>query len=174
MHPALAAMNPTDLTIRKAEFRDIPEIQRLYRQLDQYHVDLLPEVFQTVDGNARGDDFLRKFIERNNADYLLAELNGTIVGFINVQKSAHPPYPSFRHHEFAMIEDAVVDMPLRGKGIGRKLFTTAIEWARQHDLKYIQTSVWHDNEGAREFYLEEGFRPMTMRMELDITLAAHS
>lgn len=162
-------MNPTDITIRKAEFRDILEIQRLYRQLDQHHIELLPEVFQIVDGNARGDDFLQKFIERNDADYLLAELNGIVVGFINVQKSAHPPYPSFRHHVFAMIEDAVVDKVHRGKGIGRKLFASAIEWATQHDLKYIQTSVWHDNVRAREFYLDQGFHPMTMRMELNTT-----
>lgn len=73
----------------------------------------------------------------------------------------------FRLHEFAMIENAVVDEPYRGKGVGTILFGAAIDWARDHRLRYVQTSGWHENAGAREFYLDQGFRPMTLRLELD-------
>jgi len=73
----------------------------------------------------------------------------------------------FRPHDFAMIENAVVDKPYRGKGIGRALFDAAIEWARDHGLRHVQTTVWHENAGARGFYLNQGFRPMTVRLELD-------
>lgn len=106
-------------------------------------------------------------MERKDATYLLAEFDKAIIGFISVQKSARPKYPSFREHEFAMIEDAVVDELHRGKGIGTKLFAAAVDWAKMCNLRYIQTSVWHNNEGARKFYLEQGFRPQIMRLELD-------
>ncbi len=157
-------MNPT---IRKAEARDIPAIQRLYRQLDGHHAELLPEVFQPVDGDARGDDLIQKWIDREDADYLLAERHGQVVAFVNVQQSGHPKHRMFRPHEFAMIENAVVDKPHRGNGIGRALFAAAMDWARDKGLRHVQTSVWHDNAGAREFYLHQGFRPMTVRLELD-------
>jgi GNAT superfamily N-acetyltransferase len=156
-------MNPT---IRKAELRDIPEIQRLYRQLDAHHTELLPEVFQPVDGDARGNELVGKWIDREDAVYLLAELNGQVVGFVNVQQASHPNYPMFRPHQFAMIENAVVDKPHRGRGIGTLLFHAAIDWARGHGLCHVQATVWHENAGAREFYLDQGFRPMTVRLEL--------
>lgn len=157
-------MNPI---IRKAQIRDIPEIQRLYGQLDGHHAELLPKVFQPVDGDARGDDVLRKWMERDDSDYLLAELDGQVIGFINVQRASHPKYPMYRPHEFALIENAVVDKSHRGKGIGTALFRAAIDWAREHGVRYVQTSVWHENVGAREFYLGQGFHPMTVRLELD-------
>ena len=157
----------TDPKIRTAEVGDIPEIQRLYRQLDRHHAQLLPEVFQPVDGDARGTDVLEKWIDRDDADYLLAELDGRVVGFVNLHRSRHPGSPMFRPHEFAMIENAVVDKPFRGKGVGGKLFEAAIAWAVERGLRYVQTTVWHDNTGAMEFYVDHGFRPMTVRLELD-------
>ena len=128
-------MNPT---IRKAEIRDIQEIQRLYRQLDSHHAQLIPTVFQTVEGDAREDEVIQRWIDRDDADYLLAELEGQIVGFTNVQRVSHPKYPMFRPHEFAVIDDAVVDKLYRGKGIGTVLFRAAIDWATKRGLRHVQ------------------------------------
>ena len=152
---------------RKAETRDIPQIQRLYRQLDNHHAELLPEVFQPVQGDVRGNDVIQKLLDLDDADHLVAELDGQVIGFVNVQRASHPKYPMFRPHEFALIESAVVDAPHRGKGVGTLLFRAAIDWARDHGLRHVQTTVWHANAGAREFYLNQGFRPMTMKLELD-------
>jgi ribosomal protein S18 acetylase RimI-like enzyme len=157
-------MNPT---IREAEAGDIRQIQRLYRQLDGHHALLIPEVFRPVDGDAREDEVVQEWIDRDDADYLLAELGGRVVGFVNVQRVSHPKYPMFRPHEFAMIENAVVDEPYRGQGVGTILFRAAVHWARGHGLRHFQTTVWHENAGARAFYLSQGFRPMTVRLELD-------
>lgn len=156
------------MEIRQATAEDIPEIQCLYRQLDEHHVRLLPEVFQLVDGDARPDSLIAQWIEDEDADYLLAQADGAVVGFVNVRKSSHPQYPMFRAHDFALIENAVVDEPHRGKGIGKALFEAAMQWAGDRALKHVQTTVWHENAGAREFYLGQGFRPMTMKMELDV------
>ncbi|MBT9316207.1 GNAT family N-acetyltransferase [Leptothoe spongobia] len=159
-------------TIRKAEAQDVPEIQRLYRQLDDHHAELLPEVFQAVAGDARGNDVVQTWIFRDDADYLLAELDGQVVGFVTVERSAHPKYPMFRPHEFALIDNAVVDKSYRGKGIGTALFQAAIDWTRSHGFRYVQTSVWNKNTGAQEFYLDQGFRPMTTRLELNTEAGA--
>ena len=155
------------MKIRQATNEDIPKIQCLYQQLDEHHVNLLPDIFQSVEGDARPDSLIEQWIANKDADYLIAELGGEIVGFINVQKSSHPKYPGFRPHDFAMIENAVVDKVQRGKGIGRALFQAAVSWANDRDLRYIQVTVWNENSGAREFYLDQGFRPLTIKMELD-------
>ncbi|MBN1947892.1 MAG: GNAT family N-acetyltransferase [Bradymonadales bacterium] len=157
--------------IRKAETRDIPHIQRLYRQLDAYHVRLLPALFQAVAGDVRGDDVIRDRIDRNDADYLLAELDGKVIGFLCLQRSSHPHYPMFRPHEFAVVEDAIVDEAVRGQEVGTHLFRAAMDWARDRGLRYVQTTVWHENDTARRFYLAQGFLPKTVRLELDLKTA---
>lgn len=91
-----------------------------------------------------------------------------MVGFVDVQRASYPKYPMIRMHDFAMIENAVVDKLHRGKGIGTMLLRATIEWAKDRGLLHIQTTVWHENVKAREFYLDQGFRPTTVRLELDI------
>jgi len=142
-----------DMNIRQATVADIPSIQRLYRQLDEHHVRLLPRVFHCVDGDARPDACIAQSIEDSNADYLLAEEYGAIVGFVDVRKSSHPQYPMYRPHEFVLIENAVVDSDHRGQGIGRALFEATLQWAEGHGVRHVQTTVWYDNVGAREFYV---------------------
>lgn len=158
----------SDVAVRKATCDDIDAIQRLYRQLDRHHVELLSDVFQLVDGDARAADMLAKFITDEDADYLVAERDEEIVGCLNVQKRSHPPFPMFRPHQFAMIEDAVVDKSHRGQGIGTALFDAAIGWASEKGLTFVQTSVWTANVNARSFYVDRGFRPMTEKLEFNL------
>ena len=110
-----------------------------------------------------------KWIVRDDADYLLAEINSEILGFLNIQQSTRAEYPIFKEHLFALIENAVVDSKYRGKGIGTLLFNAATDWARNHGLRYVQISVWCANKGAQQFYIEQGFQPMTQKLELDLS-----
>jgi ribosomal protein S18 acetylase RimI-like enzyme len=158
----------TKISIRKANAEDIPEIQRLYRQLDRYHADLLPGVFQPVGGDARPPDVVQTWIVRDDAAYLLAEADGKVIGFVSIQKASHPTYPMFRPHGFAMIENAVVDEPYRGHGVGKMLVGAATRWAKERGLQYLQTSVWSANARACEFWRQEGFEPLTVKLELDV------
>ncbi len=153
---------------RVAESRDIPEIQRLYRQLDGHHADAIPEVFQRIEGDAREDRVIRETIDREEEEYLLAICDEKIVGFVQLQIVAHPDFPVFRPHEYALMDSAVVDQPYRGQGIGQMLCNATIEWCKSKGVRKIQTNVWNDNVEAREFYLAFGFRPMCVKLELDI------
>lgn len=155
------------MKIRQATTDDIPAIQRLNRQLDRHHASLLPDVFRPLTEDARPDSLVRKWIEDNDADYLVAEENG-VVGYLNICKASHPRFPMFMPHEFAMIEDAVVDESYRGRGIGTQLFNAAVAWAHERGLEYVQTTVWTANKATREFYLRQGFQPMTVKMELNL------
>lgn len=154
-----------NLTIRSAEVRDVDDIQRLYRQLDRHHAALLPDVFQRLEGDARPDAFIQTRIQGDDAGYLLAELDGAVIGFVDVQRAAYPHYPMFRPREFGLIDNLIVDEPHRGKGIGKRLFEAAIDWARERGLGSVQTSVWDANARARDFYLQQGFAPTTLRLE---------
>jgi len=156
------------MKIRQAAVSDVPAIQRLYQELDTYHADLLPGVFRALTEAARPDSLVRDWIEDTDADYLVAEDHGRIIGFLNIRKAAHPRYPMFRPHDFAMIENAVVEKSQRGGGIGTQLFNAAVAWARERGLNHIQTTVWSANTRTKDFYYRQGFEPLTERLELDL------
>jgi GNAT superfamily N-acetyltransferase len=47
----------------------------------------------------------------------------------------------------------------RGKGIARRLFSTAIEYCIERSISRLQCSVVWENEQAIKFYLSSGFKP---------------
>jgi len=157
-----------EIEIRIATMDDYSEICRLYRQLDEHHADILPDVFQRFPDPPRPREVVARFIERGNADYILTIADGRVVGFLNLSLSSHPPYPMFRGHEFAAVENVVVDTEYRGKGIGTSLIKAAKAWAKEHGLRFMQTTVWSANKGARALYVNQGFEPLTERLELHL------
>lgn len=156
-----------EVRVSKASAKDIEEIQRLYQQLDQYHVDIYPRLLHAQDA-PRPEAYFQVWIDREYADFLLAKANGKVVGFLSVQKQVHPRSGVFKHHEYAMVDGFFVEAGYQGQGIGSKLMDAAVEWAKDRGVTNIQTSVWHDNASAQEFYKGRGFTPLTTRLELDL------
>ena len=156
------------MNIRPATVDDVAAIQHLYRELDRHHADLMPGVFRHLADDARPTKLILDWIENPEADYLVAEEDGWIVGFLNLRRAAHPRFPMFQPHDYAEIENAVIEGSRRGGGIGTQLFNAAVAWAQERGLQYVQTTVWTANSTAKEFYLHQGFQPMTEKLELDL------
>jgi ribosomal protein S18 acetylase RimI-like enzyme len=158
----------TAVATRLATMGDYDAICRLLKQVDQHHVEILPNVFKSFDGPARPRELIASHVEASDAAYILAEMDSKLVGFVNLKKAAHPNYPMFKPHEFALIENLVVDEAHRRKGVGTILFEEARKWALARDLKHIQLTVWVANAPATAFYAKLGFKPIHARMELPL------
>lgn len=78
--------------IRPAAEADIPAILALYRQLDSALVAMQPEFF--CEG-PREEDEIRKAIRADDADFLLAERGGAVVGFALVGYAGRASATSF-------------------------------------------------------------------------------
>lgn len=156
------------VTVRAAVRDDLDDIERFYRRLGDHHAELLPEVFREVAGPQRPQGYMAAYLERDDADYLLADLGGEIVGFVSVRREAHPDIPLFQPLDFVLISDAWVDPDRRGRGVGRALFEAATRWAEARDLTRMRCTVWAANEAAHAFYLGLGFRPLSVDLELDL------
>ena len=100
------------------------------------------------------------------ADIILALRGAEITGLLDIEKSGHPPYPMFRQHECAMIDNLVVDTKRRGQGVGNVLLRAAKQWAQAKGLNFLQTSVWVANAGAKQFYEKHGFQTLNQKIEL--------
>jgi GNAT superfamily N-acetyltransferase len=84
---------------------------------------------------------------------LVAEVDGKIVGTLEIAKA----YKS-RFGFFAVIRRFVVQPDNRGKGIGRKLFSYALEEARKMGCSVIELSVDPENARPHRFYKSMGFK----------------
>ena len=91
--------------IRSATTADLPSILALYRVLDEELVDLQPEFFCAA---PREEEPIQQFIEAPDADFLLAEQEGTVVGLaLVVYAGWTPAFSCVLPHRYASLHDLV-------------------------------------------------------------------
>ena len=131
-------------------------------QLDQALVDLQPEFFCVA---PRGDEFVRQAVKAADADYLLAEEDGAVVGFALVNYAGWTPeFSCVLPHRYACLADLVVDEAHRQQGIGSTLLGAAKRWARDRRLEYLELSVLSQNAPAIALYESHDFVEATRVM----------
>ena len=128
-----------DVTIRKAAEGDIPAIHALVRELAEYEkglhkVTTTPKSYTT--------DF------RNGAfEAFVADVNEGVVGMALY----YPVFSTWRGR-MLYLEDFIVKEPMRGKGIGARLFEAFIEEAKKQDVALVKWQVLDWNEPGINFY----------------------
>lgn len=141
--------------IRPGTVEDLPSILALYRVLDEAMVDLQPEFFCAA---PREEEPLVKFIESTDADFLLAEQEGTVVGLaLVVYAGWTPSFSCVLPHRYASLYDLVVLPEYRCQGIGSALLGAAKRWARDRRLEYLELGVLAQNSQAIELYEAHDF-----------------
>lgn len=141
-------MPETALHIRPATAADG---HRLY-ELDHRSWSTLSEVAErsaapTADSTVFHDE------RHQPQDYLVAEVNGGVVGFIRL---AHPTQlPSNAH--IRQVQGLCVDASARRLGVGRALLEAAVERARSVGARRVTLRVLGHNAPARKLYESLGF-----------------
>ena len=155
-------MNVAKTVIRPAVAMDIPAILALYRELDSALVDLQPEFFCEA---PREEEEIRKAIAADDADFLLAEQDGAVLGFALVSYAGWTPeFSCVLPHRYACLADLVVTKPHRGQGIGGELLAAAKRWARNRRLEYLELNVLAQNTDAVRLYESQDFVEATKVM----------
>ena len=148
--------------IRTATAADLPSILELYRVLDEELVDLQPDFFCTA---PREEEPLQRYIASADADFLLAEQEGTVVGLALVLYAGWTPeFSCVLPHRYACLADLVVDEAHRQQGIGSTLLGAAKRWARDRRLEYLELSVLSQNAPAIALYESHDFVEATRVM----------
>ena len=112
---------------------------------------LLPMLSSTAAQPTRAD--VARIVESDSARLLVARDESGIVGMLTLVIF---PIPSGLR---AWIEDVVVDGAARGKGVGEKLNTGAIELARSAGVRTIDLTSRPSRDAANRLYKRLGFEP---------------
>jgi ribosomal protein S18 acetylase RimI-like enzyme len=96
-------------------------------------------------------DRLRKELELDADAFLVAELQGSVVGYVMLSKQQD-------HHGAAQMTDLAVHAAARRVGVGRALIAASAAWARSQGLRAIWASPRGEAGDTIDFYLGVGFR----------------
>lgn len=104
------------------------------------------------------DDFwspetLNSELANKNSHYIVAKLDGEILGFAGIWKSVDDIH----------ITDIVVKKSYRGNGIGSFLLQKLIELTKKLEFSELTLEVNANNEIARKLYLKFGFKELGVR-----------
>lgn len=145
------------ITIRKADLKDLPRIQELYKRLfmlehRQYDETLLPSFAFTKAGR----QYLMHRIKSEQMGFVVVALhNGKIVGYACGGKRA---YENFRiRKKYAELENMFIEPRYRNHGLGRAFLSGFLAWAKTKKYHYALIAMSAKNEHARALYHRLGF-----------------
>ena len=147
---------------RRATRADIPDIVRMLAddmlgsKREQYTLPL-PQSYYTAFEAIDTD---------SNNELIVVELDGKVIGVLQM---TYIPYIAYRGSWRALIEGVRVDSSLRSSGIGRKLFTWAIERAQSKGCHLVQLTSDKARPDAIRFYESLGFVASHEGMKLHLT-----
>jgi len=134
------------MTIRTATENDIPAMAELLHQLFAIESDFTPDFEKQVKG-------LELLLDRPSANIFVAEIDGEVAGMCTVQILIS----TAMGQEVGAVEDVIVDVEHRGKGIGGALMRAVEKWAIKKQLGRLQLRADKDNGQALCFYRQQGW-----------------
>jgi len=148
--------------IRPATVQDIGAIVDLFWELDTDAIAAQPEHFQRGE---RSVEYLTGIVNDGKSDFLVADLNGEIVGFSLLYEKEVKGLSLLVPCRYAYIQDFVVKASHRNRGIGSHLMAESKSWATTRRLDYLRLSVLPDNVDAQRFYRRHGLHEQMITME---------
>lgn len=158
------------MIIRPAKKEDVDEIFELFLELCQEEDKSARKTAKFLRAlREKRDDFERsgkkellREIQDKNAAYLVAEIDGSIVGYCYASFSKTKD-PFFKPAMIGYLSSIVVKKKLRGKGIAKKLHAKAMDWLKKKKCSTVYLEVFMNNN-AMNVYENWGYKAATCKM----------
>jgi len=151
------------MEFRKADTGDIRSISDIWEEFVGEHDGIVTACnSQLRKMNLRNDNaqslyekYLLGYIESGNGVAIIAEENGSIVGYsFGFIKDE---IPIFQLKRYGYFSDLYVKKACRGRGISSRLKDKMILWFKRNGAEYVAIGFYADNIKAREIYKKWGF-----------------
>ncbi|KAB8292763.1 GNAT family N-acetyltransferase [Bifidobacterium avesanii] len=164
--PTQPQSSPTQLHIRRAENRDIPELHRLLREVLEVHHNGRPDLFKTGATKYTNDELAGILAsERTPVFGAFAPDDATLLGYAFCIFQRHENSNILTDVLTLYIDDICVDESARGRHVGAALYRHVIDFARAAGCHNVTLNVWSCNPGSQAFYERMGLKPYKVGME---------
>jgi ribosomal protein S18 acetylase RimI-like enzyme len=156
-----------EVTVRQATTGDRQGIGRLWLEMMAFHQPY-DRRFRHMKPDAL--DTWLKHLDESMADgdhiILVAEAEGTLVGFAMARSGEDPPVFDLPPHVF--VANFSVTAEWRRRGVGQRLFEAVAESARKRGLGEVRLSVAAENPISNAFWREMGFEPHAVHLRKEL------
>ena len=142
-------------------------IARLNEEIQMLHHSLYPDIFKPFHQRQMEKAF-EKMLAQENAFAYIATYEDQPAAYILTFVVGRKESVFMKAFRSLYIDQLLVLEAFRKKGIGSALMQQAKLVAREKGLDTIQLDHWSANEGARHFFLQQGFSYYNERMFLPI------
>ena len=147
------------MIIRKAEISDLENIMKMYNSCVG---GMLKNGIDQWDESYPNTEIISDDLKLGS--YFVAELNGKIVGGVNIDKQQDPTYLNINwkdnSNQFLVVHRLGVQEEHWGDGIGKALMMFSEELVKEHGLSSIRLDTYSGNPKAMEFYLRLGYNEL--------------
>ena len=150
--------------IRRAEEKDIPKIEDLLRQVDMVHHNSRPDIFR-VGQKYSAQELEKMLCDENKPILVCVDDSDCVMGYCFCMMIRHVDDPVLTDVKTLYIDDLCVDEKLRGRRIGKELYSAAVSLAREMGCYNLTLNVWSCNPSAMRFYESCGLKPQKIAME---------
>lgn len=154
-----------ELTVRRADEKDIPRILELLIQVDMVHHTGRPDIFKGPATKYSAEE-LKAIVKDNKTPvFVCVDNNDSVLGHafcIHKQVIGDSVLTDIRT---LYIDDICVDEACRGKSVGKTLYNYVINYAKEQGFYNVTLNVWTCNSGALKFYEAMGLKPQKIGME---------
>ena len=151
--------------IRQAVNKDIPKIMDLLMQVCLVHHNGRPDIFKI--GTKYSEDELKILINDKSRPILVStDERDEVVGYCFCMYQQKINNSILTDVKTLYIDDLCVDERMRGKHIGKELYETAVQLARNSGCYNLTLNVWSCNPSALRFYEKMGLLPQKVGMEI--------
>ncbi|NIJ54759.1 GNAT family N-acetyltransferase [Dyadobacter arcticus] len=107
---------------------------------------------------------LAKLIMSDEAEVVVAEIGGELVGSGHARILEGKPYVQFERYAFLGFMYVVPEQ--RGKGINKLIIKALVDWAKSKGLDEVRLHVYDENSPAIAAYEKVGFKKILTEMRL--------
>lgn len=153
------------MNIRRAEERDMNDINELLYQVLMVHHNGRPDIFK-ADTKKYTDEELKAIICDDARPIFVAEDgDGNVKGYAFCIFQQYLNHNTLTDIKTLYIDDLCVDEKSRGLHIGKQLYEYVLDFAKKEGCYNVTLNVWSCNESAMKFYQKCGLVPQKVGME---------
>lgn len=153
------------MQIRFAQEKDLEGINRLLRQVCAVHHNGRPDLFKPG-GKKYTNAQLLQIMKKEQTPIFVAETDGgNIAGYAFCIFQQHTDNNILTDIKTLYIDDLCVDETCRGQHIGKSLYETVKQFAKDRGCYNVTLNVWSCNASALQFYEKCGLIPQKIGME---------
>lgn len=154
-----------ELTVRRAENRDIPKLLKLLVQVDMVHHSGRPDIFKGPATKYNAEELENIISDNKTPVFVCTDDSDEVLGHAFCVHKQITNDSVMTDIKTLYIDDICVDENARGRHVGKALYDYVINYAKEYGCYNVTLNVWSCNPSALKFYEKMGLVPQKIGME---------